>query len=269
MDFMYVLFYPTALMGALGLVFGVLLALASVAFFVKPDLRVQLIREALPGANCGGCGYPGCDGYAEGVVADGAKTNLCSVGGAEVAARIAEIMGVQAEETVPMRAFLKCKGTPARSPRTVLYSGIQDCRSAAILPGGSPNACPFGCMGFGTCVEVCAFGALSIVDGLATVDASKCTGCGACVAVCPKSVLTLIPKRENVAVACNSHWKGPTVKKVCSIGCIGCGLCAKLCPAGAITMDRDLAVIDPEKCVNCGTCVAKCPSKCIDSMPAC
>ena len=222
MDFMYVLFYPTALMGVLGLVFGVLLALASVAFFVKPDLRVQLIREALPGANCGGCGYPGCDGYAEGVVADGAKTNLCSVGGAKVAARVAEIMGVQAEETVPMRAFLKCKGTPARSPRTVLYSGIQDCRSAAILPGGSPNACPFGCMGFGTCVEVCAFGALSIVDGLATVDASKCTGCGACVAVCPKSVLTLIPKRENVAVACNSHWKGPTVKKVCSIGCIGC-----------------------------------------------
>ena len=114
MDFMYVLFYPTALMGALGLVFGVLLAMASVAFFVKPDIRVQLIREALPGANCGGCGYPGCDGYAEGVVADGAKTNLCSVGGSEVAARIAEIMGVQAEETVPMRAFLKCKGTPAR-----------------------------------------------------------------------------------------------------------------------------------------------------------
>ena len=140
MDFMNVLFYPAALMGILGLVFGVLLALASVAFHVEPDRRVQLIREVLPGANCAGCGYPGCDGYAEGVVADGAKTNLCSVGGAEVAARIAEIMGVKAEKSVPMHAFLKCKGTPARSPRTVNYSGIQDCRSAAILPGGSPNA---------------------------------------------------------------------------------------------------------------------------------
>lgn len=269
MDFMQVLIYPSVLMGSLGLIFGVLLALASIVFFVAPDLRVQLIREALPGANCAGCGYPGCDGYAESVVADGAKTNLCSVGGAPVAERIAEIMGVKAEKSVPMHAFLKCRGTAERSPRNAIYSGIQDCRSAAILPGGSPNACFFGCMGFGTCVKVCVFGALSIVDGLATVDTSKCVGCGTCVATCPKSVLTLVPRDENVAVACNSHWKGPTVKKVCSVGCIGCGLCSKVCPAGAITMDRDVAVIDPEKCVNCGTCIAKCPAKCIESVPAC
>ena len=264
MDVMHVFFTPLALMGIMGGVFGVLLAIASIVFMVHQDERIGLIRAALPGANCGGCGYPGCDGYASGVVNDGAPVNKCSVGGAPVAAKIASIMGVDAGESIPMRAFLKCKGTCEASPRQLTYDGIKDCRSAATIPGGSPNACPFGCIGLGTCVSVCNFNALSMGDdGLPKVNPDNCVGCGACVAACPKGMLTLIPKSADVIVACNSHWKGPMVKSVCSAGCIGCTLCTKLCPVQAITMVNDLAVIDQSKCIKCGKCAEKCPAKCI------
>jgi Na+-translocating ferredoxin:NAD+ oxidoreductase RNF subunit RnfB len=254
--------WPAAVMGALGLSFGALLAFASIKFFVQTDERVSLIREILPGANCGGCGYPGCDGYADGVVNGGAKTNLCAAGGPEAARKIAEIMGsaVEQEAAVPLRAALRCAGSPRSSARGAIYDGVQDCRSAAVLPGSSPNACPFGCMGLGTCVKVCLFGALSIADGLAVVDTEKCVGCGACVSACPNSVLSLAPAQTSIArVACNSRWKGPDVKKVCSVGCIGCAICAKLCTEKAITVENNLAVIDPAKCVGCGTCAKKCP----------
>ncbi|MDR3279790.1 MAG: RnfABCDGE type electron transport complex subunit B [Synergistaceae bacterium] len=256
--------YPTVVMGALGLVFGALLAFASIKFFVRTDERVGKIREILPGANCGGCGFPGCDGYADAIVNTGAKKNLCAAGGAQLVTGISQIMGVEnAEVSVPKRAFLKCEGSPNKSARNAIYDGIRDCKSAAVLPGGSPNACPFGCMGLGTCVRVCVFGALSIVDGLAHVDSDKCVGCGTCVATCPKSVLALAPRTSCVEVLCNSKWKGPDVKKVCSAGCIGCGICARNCTAGAITVEGNLASIDGMKCTNCGTCVSKCPVKCI------
>lgn len=255
--------YPVLVMGTLGLAFGALLAFASIKFFVPADPRVERIRAILPGANCGGCGYPGCDGYATGIVDENAKTNLCAAGGAALAEGIAEIMGVQAESAVPMRAFLKCKGSPEFSARNVIYSGIKDCRSATVLPGGSPNACPFGCMGFGTCVKVCVFGALRIENDLAVVDPDKCVGCGTCVATCPKAVLTLVPKTSNVQVTCDSTWRGADVKRVCSAGCIGCGMCARACPEGAIAVENNLASIDWAKCTNCGACVAKCPTKSI------
>lgn len=266
MDIGHAMIAPLALMGIMGGVFGVLLAIASIAFRVHQDERIGLIRAALPGANCGGCGYPGCDGYASGVVNEGAPVNKCSVGGAKVAEIIAGIMGVEAGATVPMRAFLRCKGTCEASPRQVVYDGIRDCRSAVTVPGGSPNACPFGCVGFGTCVSVCNFGALSMGDdGLPKIDVNKCVGCGACVSACPKAVLELVPVTADVIVACNSHWKGPQVKKVCSAGCIGCTLCSKKCPKQAIEMVNDLAVIDQSKCVKCGICAKVCPAKCINT----
>ncbi|MDR1379472.1 MAG: RnfABCDGE type electron transport complex subunit B [Synergistaceae bacterium] len=259
--------WPTVVMGVLGLVFGALLAFASIKFFVKTDERVSMIREILPGANCGGCGYPGCDGYANGVVNEGAKMNLCAAGGPVVAQKIAEIMGVtvEQEDSTPLRAVLRCAGSPRSSARNVVYDGIQDCRSAAVLPGGSPNACPFSCMGLGTCVKVCPFGAMSIVDGLASIDPKKCVGCGACISACPKSVLTLAPNTSVAWVTCNSKWKGPDVKKVCSVGCIGCSLCARVCPEKAIAVDGNLAVIDFAKCTGCGMCMAKCPAGCINA----
>jgi Na+-translocating ferredoxin:NAD+ oxidoreductase RNF subunit RnfB len=256
--------YPTAVMGVLGLVFGALLSYASIKFFVETDERIPKIRELLPGANCGGCGYPGCDGYSDGIVNGGAKMNLCAAGGSALPAKIAEIMGVEGGgESVPMRAFLKCGGDAEHSPRNAIYDGIRDCKSAAVLPGGSPNACPFGCMGFGTCVDVCVFGAMSIVNGLAYADPDKCVGCGTCVAECPKSALALAPKTSFVRVSCNSKWRGGDVKKVCSAGCIGCGVCARNCPVQAIKVENNLALIDGKKCTNCGACAAKCPAKCI------
>ncbi|MDR1515389.1 MAG: RnfABCDGE type electron transport complex subunit B [Synergistaceae bacterium] len=255
--------YPVLILGALGLAFGALLGFASIKFFVKTDERVSQIREILPGANCGGCGYPGCDGYADGIVNAGARTNLCAAGGVELAKGIAAIMGVEGEAPIPVRAFLKCKGSAEFSKRNAIYEGIMDCRSAAVVPGGSPNACPFGCIGLGTCVKVCVFGAMSMINGLASADPEKCIGCGTCVAICPKSALALIPRTSNVQVVCNSNWRGADVKKVCSVGCIGCGICARTCPAGAVTVDKNLASVDASKCTNCGACVAKCPTKSI------
>lgn len=270
MNIMHVLVSPLAVMGIMGGVFGVLLASAAVAFRVKRDERITNIRALLPGANCGGCGYPGCDGYAEGIVNDGVAPNKCVVAKGDIAAKIGDIMGVSVEASVPMRAFVKCRGTCAVSPRQIEYYGIHDCASAAAFPGGSPVECTFGCMGFGTCVKSCTFGALSIgPDGLPVVDASKCVGCGACVNVCPRGVLSLVPQTADVIVACNSHWKGPMVRKVCTAGCIACGMCAKNCPAGAITIEGDLAVIDQSKCIDCGKCAAKCPVKCIVTAQSC
>lgn len=256
--------YPTAIMGVLGVVFGALLAYASIKFFVPVDERVAKIREALPGANCGSCGYAGCDGYADGVVNEGAPVNKCAPGGDVVAQKVADVMGVSAGSSVPMRAYLKCKGNPQVSPRTTGYEGVGDCREAVIVPGGSPNSCPFGCLGYGTCVTVCNFGALTIKDGLAHVDPKKCVGCGACVEICPKGVLALTPKDADEMVLCSSKWRGPDVKKVCSVGCIGCGLCVKNCPAEAITLNANLALIDGSKCTKCGTCLEKCPVKNIE-----
>lgn len=265
MDIMHTMITPLALMGIMGGIFGVLLAIASIVFRVHQDERIGKIRAALPGANCGGCGYPGCDGYASGVVNDGAPVNKCSVGGSKVSEIIASIMGVEAGASVPLRAFVKCKGTCEASPRQLIYEGINDCKSAAVIPGGSPNSCPFGCIGLGTCVSVCQFGALSMgADGLPKVNVSKCVGCGACVEHCPKGVITLVPATADVIVACNSHWKGPAVKSVCSAGCIGCTLCAKKCPKEAIDIVNDLAVINQDKCVKCGICAKVCPAKCIN-----
>lgn len=253
--------YPAVIMGALGLIFGALLAFASQKFFVPVDERQANIRALLPGANCGGCGYPGCDGFAEALVAGDAKVTGCAAGGSDMAKEIAVILGVEAADMEPKIAFLKCLGTRDKIVKACIYSGTHDCREAAVVPGRGPSSCPFGCLGLGTCVDVCQFGAMTIENGIASVDAEKCVGCGTCVEQCPRGVLTLIPAKSHVHVACNSPFKGPDVKKVCQAGCIGCTLCVKSCPVGAIEMKGALAVIDSAKCTNCGVCVTKCPVK--------
>lgn len=260
--------YPALVMGGLGLIFGAMLAFASKKFYVEVDERQAKVREILPGANCGGCGFPGCDGYAEAVVKGEAKVTACAAGGAPVAEKIAAIIGVEATAEEPKIAFLKCKGTPDKTVKNCVYNGVADCREAVVVPGKGPSACTFGCLGLGTCVSVCQFGAMSVVNGLAVVDREACVGCGTCVEQCPRGVLTLIPKHSRVQVSCNSPLKGPDVKKACAAGCIGCTLCVKVCPVQAIEMKGALAVIDPSKCINCGQCAAKCPVKNItDSRP--
>lgn len=257
--------YPVVVMGSLGLIFGVLLAFASQKFEVELDPRQLQVRAALPGANCGGCGYAGCDAYAEAIVADGAKINFCAPGGKALVEKLAVIMGLDAAAEEPRVAFLKCLGSSEKTVKDSVYVGIADCRQAAVVPGKGPNSCQFGCMGLGTCVRACVFGAMSLQNGLAVVNTEKCVGCGTCVASCPREVLTLVPRKTKVTVACNSTFRGPDVKKVCTAGCIGCTMCVRICPVQAVSMKVPMALaeIDSQKCINCGLCAEKCPAKCI------
>ena len=253
------LLIPVAVISGLGLVFGVCLAYASKKFEVKIDERVAQVREALPGANCGACGQTGCDGFAEGVVAGNCTINGCPVGGAQVAAKLSEIMGVEAGDMEAKTARVMCAGTDSKCGSKFAYSGVKSCTAAASLHGG-PSACSYGCLGMGDCDNVCDFGAIVIENGIARIIESLCTSCGKCVTSCPKKIIKMVPKSSEHTVFCSSLDKGPVVRKNCSAGCIGCTKCTKVCPQNAITMKGALAVIDPELCNNCGECVKSCPT---------
>ena len=252
--------------GGTGLVIALLLCVASEKFKVPIDEKEIEVRACLPGNNCGGCGYAGCDGLAKAIALGEAPVGACPVGGAAVADQIAAIMGVEAGSSEKQVAFVKCAGTCEKAKTKYLYSGNEDCISAVSVPGGGPKACEFGCTGFGSCVKVCDFDAIHVVDGIAVVDPENCVACGKCVATCPKSLIELIPysaSKENVKVHCSSKAFGKPVKEVCAVGCIGCKMCTRVCEVGAITVGNNIAHIDYEKCINCGACAAKCPSKII------
>ena len=254
---------PVIVIGGMGLVFGALLAVAAKIFEVKKDERIPLIVECLPGANCGGCGYAGCAAYAEAICNDGAPVSACPVGGSEAAAKIAEIMGVEAEAQERMVAFVACMGTPEVAKNRYVNNEAIDCHSANRLAGGM-KGCTYGCLGCGSCVEKCQYGGISIVNGVAVVDKELCTNCGSCIAECPRGVIIRIPYSSRAAVFCNSKASGKEVRLVCDAGCLGCGICAKNCPKQAIAVEDNVARIDGTKCVGCGICVEKCPQKCIE-----
>ena len=218
-----------------------------------------MLFRSLPGANCGGCGFPGCGGLAAAIAKGEAPVTACPVGGADTAAKIGEIMGVSAGSGVKVVAAVKCKGTCDKAKEKYAHQGMGDCRAAAVLNGG-PKSCSAGCLGFGTCVAVCNFDAIKIENGIAVVDEEKCVNCGQCMEACPKALIVRKPVTQEVFVECNSHEFGKAVKEKCSAGCIGCGACAKVCPVDAITMDNKLAIVDKEKCIGCKVCVAKCPT---------
>lgn len=256
------LIIPASIIGGLGLVFGIGLAYASKKFEVEVDEKVSLIREALPGANCGACGQTGCDGFAEGVAAGTCEVNGCPVGGVSVAEKLAGIMGVEAGSMEAKTARVKCSGSFSNCKTKFDYAGIQDCTAAANLHGG-PMACSHGCVGMGNCVRVCAFGAIEVIDGVARVNESKCTSCGKCLAACPKRIIELVPKCAEITVTCSSHDKGNIVRKNCKTGCIGCGKCVRVCPVEAVKMKGTLAGIDYSLCTNCGECMNNCPTRAI------
>jgi len=250
-----------AVLGGAGLLIAILLLVASLKLSVHVDEREAAVRAVLPGANCGACGFPGCDGYAAAVASGAAAINKCSVGGANVARSIGEIMGQEAGAVEPMVAVLVCRGGKDVAPTRFQYKGAADCRAAALLLGG-PKACVYGCVGLGHCAKVCPFGAITMGrNGLPVIDEKRCTGCGNCVRGCPKNTLRLVPRTKLVILACVSHDKGKAVKDVCKVGCIACNLCVKVCPAGALTMVNNLPVMDFTKCIDCGICVHKCPTK--------
>lgn len=251
------------IVGAIGLVIGILLSVASERFAITVDEKEIQIREELPGNNCGGCGYPGCDGLAKAIVSGEAKVNQCPIGGKNVADAIALIMGVESEETIKMTAFVKCGGTCENATIQYLYHGVKDCNNAAIVPGGGDKQCSHGCMGYGSCVKVCDYHAISIINEVAVVNPSLCQACGKCINTCPNKVITMIPLQKQAFVRCNSKDPAIRARKNCSVSCIGCGLCARNCPNNAIIIENSLARVDYSKCTNCGICKEKCPRKCI------
>ncbi len=250
------------LFAVIGSVLGLILAFASKVFEVKTDERTDTVKEALPGANCGGCGYVSCEALAKAIVAGEAKTNACVAGGAETAKAVSAIMGVESDSAVRLRAQVMCSGTAQYAKKKYIYAGAHDCLSAVRM-GGGDKLCPNGCIGKGSCVAACKFDAMKIKDGVAAVDYKKCKGCGACVAACPKNIIKLIPFDSAHWVGCMSTDKGAETRKYCEVGCISCKLCEKNCPTGAIKVNDYVAAIDYSKCIACDKCVEVCPRKII------
>lgn len=249
--------YAVLILGAMGGIFGAILAVASKVFAVQTDERLPRLTEALPGANCGGCGFAGCQAYAQAVLEGKAAIGLCAAGGSAAANAMSEVMGVAPEDMEPMVAMVKCRGQNHLSKGR--YDGIHDCRAAMSVTGNGPTACPNGCLGFGTCVSVCKFGAIRVENGVARIDSEKCTGCMQCVAVCPRKVIVPVSYHTDIVIACSNHQRGANTRKVCELGCVGCHLCEKQCDYDAIHVINNLAVIDYSKCVSCGRCAAVCP----------
>ncbi len=250
-----------AVVTATGLILAVLLALASHFLFVKKDEKVEKIREALPGVNCGACGYTGCDEYAK-AIAEGAKTNLCVPGADAVSQKISDILGVEFVDVIEKAAFVRCNGNINDTERPNVYDGIPTCKAAKMIYGG-PNDCKYSCLGCGDCAAVCPVNAICISDGIAHINRDICIGCELCAKTCPKGVIELSPQISTVAVMCSSCDKGAIARKKCKNACIGCKKCENTCPHGAITVKDNLASIDYEKCTGCKKCAEVCPTKCI------
>ena len=266
MDFTTII-WAVVVLGALAIVFGLILAVAAKVFEVEVDPRLPEIQACLAGANCGGCGYPGCAGCAEAILAGKAPVPACAPAGAEGAAKIAAIMGMEAPSGEKMVAHVLCNGG-TNAVKNFEYRGVQDCLAATKVCGGDALACKYGCLGFGSCVAACKFDALHIgPNGAAVVDKEKCTNCGACREACPRKLIVEVPYSKKVFVNCSNKDKGPAVTKVCANSCIGCGMCQRTCKFDAIHVVNNVAVIDYTKCKGCTMCAKACPRNAIEPIP--
>lgn len=258
-------------LAGIGILAALILYFAAKKFHVEEDPRIDLVEEALPAANCGGCGFPGCRSFAEALVkADEFGDMNCPVGGNDVMEKVAEILGKTVEKTAPKVAVLKCNGSCDNRPKTSEYDGATSCAIAASTYGGE-TGCSYGCLGLGDCEVACDFDALYInkETGLPEVDDEKCVACGACVTACPKNLFELRkqgPKSRRIYVSCANKDKGGVARKACTVACIGCGKCAKECAFDAITIVNNLAYIDDDKCRLCRKCVTVCPTNAITEL---
>lgn len=261
-------------LGAIALVSAVVLYITSKRFAVYEDPRLETITEALPGANCGGCGFPGCGGMADALVKDADAGSIeglfCPVGGQKVMENVADLLGMTVEKTDPMVAVVRCNGTCENRPRIAEYNGLRTC-AAIHATGAGETACGFGCLGCGDCVSACQFEAIHMnpETGLPEVDDEKCTACGACVKACPRSIIELRkkgPKNRRIYVQCVNKDKGPAAMKACKVSCIACGKCFKACKFDAITIENNLSYIDYNKCKMCRKCVNECPTHAITAL---
>ncbi|NPD92723.1 Fe-S cluster domain-containing protein [Xylanibacter muris] len=261
-------------LGAIGLVAAIVLYVLSKKFAVQEDPRLGEVAALLPGANCGGCGFPGCGGLADALVkgADAGSIDglFCPVGGSAVMGEVADLLGMAVANSEPMVAVVRCNGTCENRPKVSEYSGLRTC-TAMNACGAGETACGYGCLGCGDCVSACQFGAIYInpETGIAEVDEEKCTSCGACVKACPRNIIELRkkgPKGRRVYVSCMNRDKGPAAMKACKVSCIGCGKCEKECPFGAIKVEGNLSYIDFNLCRLCRKCVNVCPTHAIEAV---
>ena len=255
--------FPVLLLLGIAVFCAILLTVAAVFFAVKEDETAAAIRECLPGANCGACGYSGCDGYAKALAEKTTTaTNLCVPGGDDAAGEIAAILGVEAADVVEQVAYVACNGTCDVTDRKFEYQGHKSCLTANMVYSGD-KVCNYACLGYGDCAVACPQDAITVENGVAKVNPRKCIGCGICVRQCPNGIIHLIKDTTRVVVECSNHDKGAVTRKLCSNGCIGCMKCQKTCPNGAIKVIDNLATIDYSLCTGCGECVAVCPVHCI------
>ncbi len=260
MDANSIIIYSILIMGGIGLFCGTILLIASKFFAVPLDERVAELINILPGANCGACGFAGCSSYARSLAGGQARPNACRVLDEEKSKSIASLLGLDAEGIEKETAVLFCQGGKNMARQSVEYNGLKTCRAAALFFGGDKD-CAYGCLGYGDCIKVCPFAAISLGEnGLIVIDPQKCVGCGMCVSECPKAMISLVPQRAQVFIACRSEDRGKRVAQVCERGCIACRRCVRACPEAAITIEDNLAKIDFQKCNNCGLCIEACPT---------
>lgn len=250
----------------IGVICAAVLVIASKVMAVKEDERFPVVRECLPGANCGACGYAGCDGYAKALIEkDGVATNLCVPGGDSVSRKLSDILGVEFEDVVEKVAVIHCGGDCNYTEDNVEYNGIESCAAAKLIFGGK-GKCSYGCLGLGDCQNVCPNEAICIENGIAHINTKLCTGCGMCTRTCPNHLISLVDDVERVVVTCSNKDKGALTRKACKNGCIGCKKCEKVCPNNAIKVIDNVAVIDYSKCNDCedfGVCARECTVGCI------
>lgn len=259
-------FIPALILLVLAMLFAIALAYLGKKLAVSRDERIDRVRDCLSGANCGACGYAGCDGFATALVEGKAELSSCNATSKDKKEEIAEILGLT-DTGEATKVVVCCHGGQDAKDKYD-YVGYGDCRSMELLAGGRKQ-CAWGCLGTGSCVDACQHHAVTVKQkGYSEVSLSKCISCGRCISVCPKKIIKRIPASATYYVACSNHQKGKEVRELCTKGCIACGICVKQCEVGAITIVDNLATIDYTKCINCGKCAAKCPQRCIVSTDA-